>query len=267
MTIPNIFCIFVIIFGQIMKISKELKLKGYISRITISPDIQELPEIYNQLTNEIIGCISILDNLNLKTINSFNSLNKIEYTLNISNNPNLTQITGFYNLTEIGSWFAINNNLNLTHITGFNSLTIMNDDVFIGNNPNLTHITGFNSLTEIKGSLHILGGNSKLISMSIPYTLFNSQILGEYPKNFINGQHRIQECIDKYDPSIYPDIVVKQIIENLELWGEPETINTIINHLLDKAPHLANVIPIEFLNIYHTPTIKRNNRIIKKIFV
>ena len=214
--------------------------------IKIPEGIKELPEIYNQLTDEVNGYLFIENNQHLKYINSFK------------------------NLTEIGGQLSIYDNKELTHITGFNNLT--KTGISIRNNKNLTYVTGFNNLNS--SDELTIRGNNKLISLSLPHTIINSFDYSDshlhifnLQEELINHQNTIQDCIDKFNPLIHPDIVVKQIIENLELWGEPNTINIVVNHLLDKAPHLADVIPIEFLNSYHNQTIKRNNRIIKKIFV
>ena len=181
--------------------------------------LTELPEIYNELTDEITGHISISDA------------------------TNLTHINNFKNLTTVGEYLSINNN------------------------HRLTYITGFNNLISVKG-VDIID-NHKLISMSIPYKLIkstyykygnsicsnppnpnnqNHYLRFQSPKKFINYIDIIQECIDRFDPAIHPDIVVKQIIENLELWGEPYTITTIINHILSKGDYL-NLIP-EPMNQY-----------------
>ena len=200
--------------------------------ISIPSDLTELPEIYTQLTDEITGSLTLKGNHNLKIIDSFNNLIKIGRGLYLSTNQNLTHITGFNNLSIIG-----NGSLN-----------------FI-DNPNLTHITGFDNLTEIGKLLNIID-NSKLISMSIPYTIIKSADYKKYyindgyrvfksPQKFINSPIIIQECIDKFNPAIHPDVVVKQIIENLELWGEPDTITTIINHILSKGDYLE-YIPEQF---------------------
>ena len=224
--------------------------------IYVSPDIKELPKIYNELTDEITGYLEIENNQELTHITGFDNLTIINDNLKIYFNPNLTHITGFNNLTEIHGNLDIQNNQELKYITGFNNLTRIWGWLPIINNPNLVYITGFNNLTKISDRLY-LRGNSKLILISIPHTLIKStyfdytnnqnMYFNSYPgnqtyrlpepKKFINYPDTIQDCIYKFNPTIHPDVVVKQIIENLEIWGEPDTIKTIINHILSKGDY------------------------------
>ena len=237
-----------------------------------SSDITDLSEKYNKLTNEITGYINIDKNKYLKIIDNFNNLTEIGTYITIDKNQELTHITGFYNLTEIGEHIFIidnhklkyisefpnlkkigtilniRNNNSIQKITGFNNLTEINEVFHIEKNLNLTYIIGFNNLNKIGIRLN-LWDNPKLITMSIPYTLFkspdmvsieinNNKYLFKSPKQIINHPDIIKCCIDKFDPGVHPDIVVKQIIENLELWGEPDTNKTIINHILSKGNYL-----------------------------
>ena len=207
-----------------------------------------LPEIYNQLTNEVNGCIFIGGNSKLELITGFNNLTEIGTYIKIFDNPKLTQIKGFSNLNKIGGYLLIQSNPNLTHISGFNSLTKIYGHLFLRYNPKLIYVTGFDNLTESAGNLYVecLDGSPKLISMSIPYTIIKSvgEVSFSYSefrfntaKELINSPDTIKDCIDKFDPAIHPDVVVKQIIENLELWGEPDTIEYIINHILSKGDY------------------------------
>ena len=183
-------------------------------------------------------------NHDLHTINGFNKLEYIN-DIWIKRNIRLHTINSFNELHTIKNSLQISYNESLENIHGFNKLKIINSHIEICDNDNLKYITGFNNLTEIGGYISITN-NPKLISMSIPHTLIESTkrniSIGddEYsysPKYFINHHYIIQDCINKFDSSIHPDIVVKQIIENLELWGEPDTITTIINHILSKGDY------------------------------
>ena len=225
--------------------------------IKIPKRLKKMPEIYNQLNDEITGGIYIEENPNIKTINSFNNLTKVR-TLSLSSLPELTYVSNFNNLTYIIGVLSIQVNPKLTYISGFVNLKKTNGGVAIYRNPNLTHISGFDNLFEIDGDLY-LNDNPKLILISIPYTLIKSVKYNNYryihiifdtykissPQKFINNPDLIQECIDKFNPVIYPDIVVKQIIQNLELWGDPETIKTIINNILSKGDYWE-YIPEQF---------------------
>ena len=246
--------------------------------ITIPSDIKELPEIYNQLTNEITGQLEIKSTKQLSSLKNFNNLTKIGYNFIIQFNDKLKDLNGFDNLTEIGGYLSISGNNRLKTILGFNNLnkislgslnidsninlTIVNGFKKIYNiigefsieyNPNLIYITGFNNLTEINGNLNLFS-NNKLIVMSIPYTIIKSVYykLGinyeriyrfTSPESFINHPDIFQDFINKFDPDIHPDIVIKQIVENLELWGSYETKTKIYEYMKD----LITIEQIELL--------------------
>ena len=190
----------------------------------------KIPEIYNQLTNEITGSITIR-NMTSKTINTFKNLEKIGLDLSLEYNEKLTLLTGFDNLTKI------------------------------------------------RGTLYLVC-NPKLILMSIPYTIIKSAydnkmkiILSDNRTNsiiaindIINHPEVIQDCMYKFDPVIYPNKVVEQIIQNLELWGESDTINTILDHILSKGDYWEYIPYTEkFYEYHHLYNAKHANTGIRSI--
>ena len=236
-----------------------IKKSTYSGRWDIEPptSIKELPDIYNELTDEIDGGIYLEYHNKLKILNSFNKLTKIGTDLLFIGNPLLKYIDGFDNLKEVGGSIHIHTCDELIHISGFSMLDEVGIDISIESNQNLTYVTGFDNLTKIVGNLYVRD-NSKLISISIPKTLIKSILFvdsGIYtmfgiikhtsPEKFINDIRLIKDCIDKFDPEIHPDIVVQQIIENLELWGEPDNIEYIMKHILSKGDYWG-YIPLSF---------------------
>ena len=171
--------------------------------ILFKTNLIECPIEFNNIKNEITGGIRVTNNKNLKFINNLSNINKSIVTFIAIGNPNLIGI-------------VLPDNLKIK------------ETIYIDNNPSLIYLSTPKS---------IISGCGKYTDFT-----FNEVMYDMNPNSLVNHYNLTRDLVEKFNPAIYPAIVVKQIIENLEAWGEPETIKTIINHILSKSNYL-DLIP------------------------
>jgi len=148
-----------------LKISVQLQeLNGFNNLINVNGDIEITSS--NALTlitgfNKLEGTrsITIALNSNLLTISGFNSLKRINKSLEIGNGLlQLNSITGFTNLKTIGEELNISKNPKLKSIPSFNFLETIDDDLNLTSNPVLEEVVGFQELIYIGNDLNIDSG-------------------------------------------------------------------------------------------------------------
>lgn len=154
------------------------------------------------LAMETIGCLRIINNASLESINSFTSVKTgaglftianntslksflgfrnitafksgcFDPAVSIDNNPALENIDGFASVKTIGGWLGylqISNNAKLQNINGLASLQGISGGgggagIVIENNSSITNIDGLKTLTSIGGGISgnvTIRGNAKL---------------------------------------------------------------------------------------------------------
>ncbi|WP_299099909.1 T9SS type B sorting domain-containing protein [uncultured Winogradskyella sp.] len=107
----------------------------------------------------------VINNTQLTSVEDFNNLAYVLYSIEITNNDFITEIDGFNGLIDLGALFIVENNASLEALTGFNEATAVFGDFWINYNPLLETISGFDILTTAYGFFGIT--NCPILS-SIP---------------------------------------------------------------------------------------------------